>query len=327
MSNIQGNLHSLAKDIDSAQKKLDKLGQKGTAQKIGAASKDLDNAQTQWEAQAPFVFESLQSLDENRLNHLRDVLTQFQTHEVDKVERNRIAAESCLNVLLTVETADEIKTFAMRTGSGERPSTARRPQAVQQSPSVSSLQPVPAAGPSDDRASQRSDSGALYAGIVLGESNSYRTVSDLPTPKADKPRGLRRLGTVLGRRRESKIPSGAGRIAESPERTPDKRASRLPNSSTFSSFSNRMGRSRDAVPTLEPPREEESERPRSPLRTVSSRSDTERATEVPTTNGAVESVIPNGSHTNDLAGLSLDQPARQPSEAATDGEVSIFAAA
>ncbi|TKX26967.1 hypothetical protein C1H76_0721 [Elsinoe australis] len=303
MSNIQGNLHSLAKDIDSAQKKLDKLGQKGTAQKIGAASKDLDNAQTQWEAQAPFVFESLQSLDENRLNHLRDVLTQFQTHEVDKVERNRIAAESCLNVLLTVETADEIKTFAMRTGSGERPSTARRPQAVQQSPSVSSLQPVPAAGPSDDRASQRSDS-----------------VSDLPTPKADKPRGLRRLGTVLGRRRESKIPSGAGRIAESPERTPDKRASRLPNSSTFSSFSNRMGRSRDAVPTLEPPREEESERPRSPLRTVSSRSDTERATEVPTTNGAVESVIPNGSHTNDLAGLSLDQPARQPSEAATDGE-------
>ncbi|KAF4548955.1 Muniscin C-terminal mu-like domain-containing protein [Elsinoe fawcettii] len=302
MGNIQGNLQSLSKDIDGAQKKLDKLGQKGAVQKVAAASKDLDNAQTQWEAQAPFVFESLQALDENRLNHLRDVLTQFQTHEVDKVERNRIAAEQCLNVLLTVETADEIKTFAMRTGSGERPATARRPQALQQSASVSSLPPAAAAGSSDDRASQRSDS-----------------VSDLPTPKAEKPRGLRRLGTVLGRRRESKIPPGAGRIAESPERTPDKRASRLPNSSTFSSFSRR---NRDPAPMLEPPREDEAERPRSPLRTVSSRSDADRPEEVPTTNGAVDSVIPNGSHQNDLAGLSLDTP-RQLSEAptaTTDGE-------
>ncbi|KAF2218368.1 Muniscin C-terminal mu homology domain-containing protein [Elsinoe ampelina] len=302
MGNIQGNLQSLAKDIDGAQKKLDKLGQKGTVQKVAAASKDLDTAQAQWEAQAPFVFESLQALDENRLNHLRDVLTQFQTHEVDKVERNRIAAEQCLNVLLTVETADEIKTFAMRTSSGERPTTARRPQGIQQSASVSSLPPVTTPGPSDDRASQRSDS-----------------VSDLPTPKAEKPRGLRRLGTVLGRRRESKIPPGAGRIAESPERTPEKRPSRLPNSSTFSSFSRR---SKDPAPTLEPPREDEAERPRSPLRTVSSRSDAERPQELPTTNGAVEAVIPNGSHQSDLAGLNLDTP-RQLSEAptaTTDGE-------
>ncbi|PNS17536.1 Cytoskeletal protein syp1 [Sphaceloma murrayae] len=302
MSNIQGNLQSLAKEIDGAQKKLEKLGQKGTAQKIQAASQDLDKAQTQWEAQAPFVFESLQALDENRLNHLRDILTQLQTHEVDKVERNRVAAEQCLNVLLSVETGDEIKTFAARTSMGDRPSTARRPQGVQPSASFSSLSPAPAATTSDDRASQRSDS-----------------VSDLPTPKPEKVRGLRRLGTVLGRRRESKIPTGAGRIAESPERTPDKRASRLPNSSAFSSFSNRMGRNRDNATTLEPPKEDEAERPRSPLRTVSSRSDAERPSEEPTTNGAaVEAVIPNGSHANDLAGLSLDRPARQTNEAPTD---------
>ncbi|KAF2158065.1 hypothetical protein K461DRAFT_274308 [Myriangium duriaei CBS 260.36] len=294
MGNMQGNLNAMAKDIDSAQKKADKAG----AKKAANANSDLDNAKAQWESQAPFVFESLQALDESRLNHLRDVLTQLQTHEVDKIERSRVAAEQCLNVLLTIETADEIKTFALRTSSSEpRPA---RPQALQSSASAMTLPPsTPSA---DDRASNRSDS-----------------VSELPTPKADKPRGLRRLGTVLSRRRESKIPAGAGRISESPERTPD-RKSRLPNSATFSSFGRSMGRSRDNMHSLEPPREDEAERPRSPLRTVSSRSETVRTEERPTTNGTHETSeapagVPNGSHQNDLAGLTLSEPIRQPSEA------------
>ncbi|GAM86668.1 hypothetical protein ANO11243_046850 [Dothideomycetidae sp. 11243] len=262
MANMQGNLAALAKDIDAAQKKVDKVGAKGTTQKAAAANSDLEHARSEWDSQAPYMFQSLQALDEVRLNHLRDVLTQLQTHEVDKVERTRIAAEQCLNILLSVETADEIKTFALRT--------------------------------------------------------SNLAVSELPTPK---PRGLRRLGTVLSRRRESKIPAGAGRISESPERATPDRKSRLPHSATFSSFSRSIGKSRDNVLGLEPPQEDQAERPRSPLRVMSSRSEAAGYTEErPTTNGTVGTseaapAIVNGSHQSDLAGLSLNEPPRQMSEA------------
>ena len=117
ISTIQGNLAALAKDVERATQKTDKLrgkGDKAEAGKVATANSDLDSAQQQWETQAPYVFESLQSLDETRLNHLREVLTQYQTHEVDQVERDRITAEQCLTVLLNVETSDEIKSFAQR---------------------------------------------------------------------------------------------------------------------------------------------------------------------------------------------------------------------
>lgn len=303
MANMQGNLAALAKDIDAAQKKVDKVGAKGTTQKAAAANSDLEHARSEWDSQAPYMFQSLQALDEVRLNHLRDVLTQLQTHEVDKVERTRIAAEQCLNILLSVETADEIKTFALRTSSSEpRPASAiSRPQTLQSSASAMTLSPATPSAYADDRASQRSDS-----------------VSELPTPK---PRGLRRLGTVLSRRRESKIPAGAGRISESPERATPDRKSRLPHSATFSSFSRSIGKSRDNVLGLEPPQEDQAERPRSPLRVMSSRSEAAGYTEErPTTNGTVGTseaapAIVNGSHQSDLAGLSLNEPPRQMSEA------------
>lgn len=113
MGNVSGNLSAIAKELHNAQKKAQKLDAKG-GNKAEDARTNVDDATAQWESQAPFVFEQLQALDEGRVNHLRDVLTQFQTHELDQIERSRASAESCLNALLNVETADEIKTFAMK---------------------------------------------------------------------------------------------------------------------------------------------------------------------------------------------------------------------
>ena len=130
MSTIQGNLQALAKESEEAQRRSDKIqakGGKASANKVSNATSDVENANQQWDTQAPFVFEQLQALDENRVNHLRDVLTQFQTHEVDQVERNRITAESCLNILLNVNTGDEISTFVARI-SGGRPTVPPRQQ-------------------------------------------------------------------------------------------------------------------------------------------------------------------------------------------------------
>lgn len=163
MSTISGNLQAMAREVENAQKKSEKLkgkGEKAGSDKVAHATSDVENAMSQWESQAPFVFEKLQSVDESQLNHLRDVLTQFQTHEVDQVERNRVTAEQCLNALLNVETADEIKRFSSRSLSGrpklERPGSSRVGFAP--GSSLAPASPVPAA---DDRLSQRSGSGML----------------------------------------------------------------------------------------------------------------------------------------------------------------------
>lgn len=166
MTTISGNLAAMSKEIDTAKKKSDKLrdkGSKAAASKVAGAVAEVENATIQWESQAPYVFEKLQAVDESRLNHLRDALTQFQTHEVDQVERNRITAEETLNVLLNIETADEIKTFVLRTQDGE----SSQPPATRKTSNVSSpsrnLAPPPAAPPvpAEDNRSQKSGSGAL----------------------------------------------------------------------------------------------------------------------------------------------------------------------
>ena len=163
MGNISGNLQAIAKDIDLAQKKTAKLRDKGAKAKASAvadAAQEIEKAELQWDSQAPYVFEQLQAVDESRLNQLRDLLTQFQTHEVDQVERSRITAEETLNVLLNIETADEIQTWALKMRSGDLPPPSRKLSST--STPSRTLAPPPAQttpGAADDNRSQRSGSG------------------------------------------------------------------------------------------------------------------------------------------------------------------------
>ncbi|PGH06704.1 hypothetical protein AJ80_08121 [Polytolypa hystricis UAMH7299] len=193
MSTIQNDLAGLAKELDSAQKKADKLKGKGSrsSTKAAAAISAAADINQQWQSRAPYVFEQLQAIDEHRLNHLRDLLTQYETHEVDQIERNRTTAESCLNALLNIQTADEIKTFAAKV-SGGRSAEPRRsiPQssASTAAPASPPLPPPPRI--QDDRASQRS-----------GRSNHGRAPPPAPEPRHTPLGGLKRLGTVMGRRK------------------------------------------------------------------------------------------------------------------------------
>ena len=319
MNTIQGNLASMAKDVEKAQQKTDKLrgkGERAETGKVATANSELDTAQTLWESQAPYVFENLQALDETRLNHLRDVLTQFQTLEVDQVEKSRVAAEQCLNVLLNVETADEIKTFALKAVQGRPTLSATRnqrsslstPSRAQQSASASNLTPA-ISQPEEELTSQRSSS-------VQEEKQKGRL------------KGLKRLGTVMGRRRESKIPPGAlPPTSESPERKT--------RPSPLNSFG-RLGRSRDNTPTLATTQEvSPRERPRSPARLGSelfnppstSREGPTSPTPAPQVNGTssgasmvppVAAIIPNGSHQGDLADLEPPKSAQPQPPAPTE---------
>lgn len=159
MTTTQGNLASMARDLESAQEKSDKLSKKGgkaSTQKVEVATLQLHNARQQWDSQAPFIFETLQALDERRLNHLRDVLTQYQTHEADQIERNRVAVEETLAALLEVDTAEEIRAWSLSNTSGAAARRARGPSSVTSTvPAPSSLRP-PTIPASIDNMSQRS---------------------------------------------------------------------------------------------------------------------------------------------------------------------------
>jgi hypothetical protein len=118
----------MAKELEDAQEKSDKLAKKGgkaSTMKMDIAASRLQTANSQWDAQAPFIFETLQALDERRLNHLRDVLTQYETHEADQVERNRKTIESTLSALLEIDTSQEISNWAAASIAG-KPITERK---------------------------------------------------------------------------------------------------------------------------------------------------------------------------------------------------------
>ena len=168
MSTIQGNLASLCKDLENTQKKVEKTKSgKPWASKTANATSDVGHALQQWESQAPYVFERLQALDENRVNHLRDVLTQLQTHELDQIEKCRIGAENCLNVLLNVDTTDEISTFVARYSGGEPSLISKHRSPVT---TDNALQNPPQIASPDDGASQRSSvsAGGLRSGLPPG---------------------------------------------------------------------------------------------------------------------------------------------------------------
>ncbi|KAJ5937754.1 hypothetical protein N7454_004096 [Penicillium verhagenii] len=217
MPGIQSNLAGLAKNIESSQDKVEKAKKKSTKnpKQLAIAVAAAEEVSQQWDSRAPFVFEQLQAADEGRLNHLRDVLTQLETHEVDSVERGRQAAESCLNVLLNVQTADEIQTFAAKMKGNRIPASPAVPRGEPPLPETPPAPPphsafetptsTPLTPPSrsqDDAASQRSE-----------RSDRQTSTPTTPVPEA-QPRntalgGLRRLGTVMGRRKSMVVPSGS----------------------------------------------------------------------------------------------------------------------
>lgn len=193
LSTMQGNLQSLAKDYDTAQKKAERLNTRGgktDSNKVANASSDFDNASSQWTSQAPYVFEALQAMDESRINQLRDVLTQYETLEVDLVERNRKTAENTLNSLLNVETSNEIRTFASRSTGG---ASRRRSSAVRGSRS----------GPSAGQTTATTPSRTLAPPPNREEALDRQRSPSVGEEKKSRLSGLKRLGTVMSRRKST----------------------------------------------------------------------------------------------------------------------------
>ncbi|KAI0889150.1 Muniscin C-terminal mu homology domain-containing protein [Annulohypoxylon maeteangense] len=192
---IQSNLQNMARELEDAQERSEKLSKKGgkaSAQKVDLAAGKLDSATQQWESQAPFIFESLQAVDESRMNQLRDCLTQYGTYEGELAQSHQAEAETVLNSLLDYNTANEIQHFVTKTTAG-RPKIEKRATSSRQNSGftgpTSSLAP-PSIHPSAD---DRSDHSVSKEG-----------------PSENKLRS--RIGTMLGRRRQS-IHGGFGPLS------------------------------------------------------------------------------------------------------------------
>ncbi|CAZ83113.1 unnamed protein product [Tuber melanosporum] len=123
MKNLETNMAAVAKAVDSAEEKVEKLkkrGPKAKAHQVAEAASAASNALAEWDSQAPFVFEKFQAADESRVNQLRDVLTTWQTLEVDQSQRSMQSAESTLNIILDISTEDEIRGFANKATVGKQ---------------------------------------------------------------------------------------------------------------------------------------------------------------------------------------------------------------
>ncbi|KAI1947109.1 Suppressor of Profilin deletion [Ophidiomyces ophidiicola] len=240
ISGAQQDLLAISRSIEAAEKKVIKFKDKGSKalDKLGNASTASSVAKAQWESKAPFVFEQLQAVDEHRLNHLRDVLTQFQTHEADHVERSRQSAENCLNALLAISPSEEIKMFAFRVSGGrtadlesQNPLTAAVSEAE-----VIPMEPLQAPPRIRDDAGSRRSSHSNQARPSFA-SEQPPNPQQRHTPLG----GLKRLGTVMSRRR-SIVQTNSGNA--SPERkfrspfTPFRRAE---SSHSFHQVDNQPG--------------------------------------------------------------------------------------
>lgn len=121
MNTISFNLGTMAKALEEAQNQSEKISRKGgkaSTQKVDAASTKLESATQQWESQAPFIFESLQALDESRVNQLRDLLTQYQTHETDCAQRIQDKSADALAQVLEISSETEIHAFVNKATAG-----------------------------------------------------------------------------------------------------------------------------------------------------------------------------------------------------------------
>ncbi|KAF4948619.1 hypothetical protein FGADI_9523 [Fusarium gaditjirri] len=219
MNTMSSNLTTMAKDLEESQNQVDKLTKKGgraNTSKVDAASSKLESATGQWESQAPFIFESLQALDESRVNNLRDLLTQYQTHESDSAGRVQENAMETLALMLEIDTEKEIQSFVHRATAGKAklptrtstrqssfagttPSTPVPPSTADSTnlpaPSAHTSSPAPVPAPASSHAGDDD----------ISENNSV---------PQEKPGGkLRRLGTMFGGRRRQSMHAGFGQLS------------------------------------------------------------------------------------------------------------------
>ncbi|KAK9452788.1 Muniscin C-terminal mu homology domain-containing protein [Dipodascopsis uninucleata] len=201
MDVIHENLAGIAQNIEHAEGKVEKYKKKGgskSSSKISEAHENVNNAIASWDTEAPLVFEKLQNIDEQRLLSLKDLLTRFQTSEVDKAQKIVSLCEQNINALLSFEPENEIKVFSAQIQANGLPSHLKSLSGVNHAPSIapssrsSTMIPPPQvpSSPSKPSVPKQSFTGRKKSGIPDDSSS----VSTSTTPAKSR---FSRMSTIL----------------------------------------------------------------------------------------------------------------------------------
>ncbi|KAF5722098.1 FCH domain-containing protein [Fusarium mundagurra] len=219
MNTMSSNLSTMAKDLEESQNQVDKLTKKGgraNTSKVDAASSKLESATGQWESQAPFIFESLQALDESRVNNLRDLLTQYQTHESDSAGRVQENAMETLALMLEIDTEKEIQSFVHRATAGKAKLPTRTSTRQSSFAGTTPSTPVPPSTADSTNLPAQSAHTSSPAPVPAPASSHAGDddISEHNSVPQEKPGGkLRRLGTMFGGRRRQSMHAGFGQLS------------------------------------------------------------------------------------------------------------------
>ncbi|KAF5707912.1 SYP1-like protein [Fusarium globosum] len=219
MNTMSSNLTTMARDLEESQNQVDKLTKKGSranTSKVDAASSKLESATGQWESQAPFIFESLQALDESRVNNLRDLLTQYQTHESDSAGRVQENAMETLALMLEIDTEKEIQSFVHRATAGKAKLPTRTSTRQSSFAGTTPSTPVPPSTADSTNLPAQSTHTSSPAPVPAPASSHAGDddISEHNSVPQEKPGGkLRRLGTMFGGRRRQSMHAGFGQLS------------------------------------------------------------------------------------------------------------------
>lgn len=109
-------------DMKVLQDELETLGQNfknSVDQRKKKHGDSPEEVRAQWENQAPYILEQVETIDESRLGHLKNLLTTFGTLEADKSEKTMKISEMVLNSILSYEPLDDVAAYAALVGKGE----------------------------------------------------------------------------------------------------------------------------------------------------------------------------------------------------------------
>lgn len=117
MGMLERNLANVAKDMQSAEQKLQKAEggkSKSKISKVSEAQEDLRRARSKWDSESPNSFERLQQVDEARIAFLKDSLIRFQTTSAELYAQQIKLSEASTAGLLEINPNDEPMDFVTK---------------------------------------------------------------------------------------------------------------------------------------------------------------------------------------------------------------------
>ncbi|OLL22803.1 Cytoskeletal protein syp1 [Neolecta irregularis DAH-3] len=130
MRHVESNIASLAKYVELAEGKVEKVKKKGKAlpTKVEQVLESMSIVRGQWETEAPFVFERFQAIDERRLEFIKDIYHKYENLEIEQAKRKTEISDGVLLDIGNLSVKSEIDNYVQRSLLLGDPTAAAKPR-------------------------------------------------------------------------------------------------------------------------------------------------------------------------------------------------------